>query len=363
MRRIKSYIFLIVTLLISSNVTANVDLDDIRMPDGFSIEIFAEVPAARSLAAGPDGIVFVSTRVASSVYAIVPIPGGQRRVVEIANDLSTPNGIAWFEGDLYVAEISRILVYRDIVARLADPPEPEVLDVELPSNRSHGWRYIAFGPDGKLYITLGAPCNICDEDGFMRMDRMNPDGSERETIAYGVRNSVGYAFHPETGNVWFTDNGRDRLGDNLPPDELNHLSEVGLHFGYPYCHGGDVPDPEYGDQRQCSEFEPPAQKLGPHVAPLGLAFYTGDMFPDTYRGHIFVAEHGSWNRSRKIGYRVTLVRLAGSEAQSYEIFADGWLDGETALGRPVDVLQIDDGSLLVSDDLNGLVYRIIYEAN
>ena len=337
------------------------DLDDVRLPPGFSIEIYAEVNNARSLALGSNGVVFVGNRRSDSVYAIVPREGASNRVVEIADDLNMPNGIAYHDGDLYVAEISRVLVFRDIDKQLSKPPKPDVLDIELPSKTHHGWRYIGFGPDKKLYITIGAPCNVCDEDGFGRIIRMNPDGSDRETFALGIRNSVGLTWHPDTGDLWFTDNGRDMLGDDLPPDELNHAPSKGLHFGYPYCHGGDILDPEFGDGKNCNDYTSPAQKLGAHVASLGVKFYTGTMFPEEYRGQILIAEHGSWNRSKKTGYRISIVRMEDGQPASYDVFADGWVQGQETQGRPVDLLVLDDGSLLVSDDSNGLVYRISYK--
>ncbi|MEE4162898.1 MAG: PQQ-dependent sugar dehydrogenase [Woeseiaceae bacterium] len=333
-------------------------LDDIMLPPGFVIEHYADVPNARSLALGEQGTLFVSNRSGSSIYAVVPgdVPG----VIEIDSDLRTPNGVAFRDGDLYVAEIDRIYRYADIESRLDAPPEPERLDIELPAERHHGWRYIAFGPDGKLYVSIGAPCNVCDREGFAEIIRMNPDGSDRETFARGIRNSVGLAWHPETGELWFTDNGRDMLGDDIPACELNHAPRAGLHFGFPYCHAGDVRDPEFGGEAPCADFVPPAQRLGPHVAPLGLRFYTGTQFPDEYAGQIFIAEHGSWNRSEKIGYRITLVRLDGNRAVSYETFAEGWLEGGEVTGRPVDLQVMPDGSLLVSDDLAGKLYRIRY---
>lgn len=356
------YRFLLaLSCLLSLPAAADVDIDDIRLPPGFSIEVYAEVPNARSLALGKDGVVFVSNRRADSVYAVVPGPGGRNRVIEIDDDLSTPNGIAYRDGDLYVAEIARVLVYRAIDGRLDNPPAPEVLNIELPSRSHHGWRYIGFGPDGKLYISIGAPCNVCDEDGFAEIIRLNVDGSERETVARGVRNSVGFTWHPDTGELWFTDNGRDMMGDDIPACELNRVRETGLHFGFPYCHAGDIRDPKFGGDGNCSDFEPPVRKLGPHVAPLGLVFYTGDMFPEAYRGQVLIAEHGSWNRSKKIGYRVTLVRLDGDAAPTYETFADGWLDGQETRGRPVDLLVMPDGSLLVSDDYDDKLYRISFE--
>ena len=334
-------------------------LDDIEVPPGFAIEEYAKVPRARSLALGDNGTVFVSTRRSGRVYAVIG-EGDQRRTIELLDGLRQPNGIAFHEGDLYVAEVDRVTRYRDIEANLFAVPDAEVLDIDLPSESSHGWRYIGFGPDDRLYITIGAPCNICDEDGFARIVSMNPDGSDRETYASGVRNSVGLTWHPDSGDLWFTDNGRDMLGDDLPPDELNHASENGQHFGYPYCHGGFLPDPGFGKGRTCRDYREPAQNLGAHVAPLGLKFYTGEMFPEKYRGQIFIAEHGSWNRSKKAGYRITLVRLENGKAVSYEPFAQGWLDGQSISGRPVDLLVLADGSMLVSDDNAGLIYRISY---
>ena len=336
-------------------------LPDISLPPGFTIEVFADVPKARSLVLGDNGTVFVSNRRGSSIYAVVPSDDGQREVLEIVSGLDTPNGIAYFEGDLYVAEIDRVFRFADVERNLRNMPDAELLDIDLPSESHHGWRYIGFGPDDLLYISIGAPCNVCERDGFARIDRMNPDGSGREVFATGIRNSVGFTWQPGTDDLWFTDNGRDMLGDDLPPDELNRAPTAGLHFGFPYCHGGDVLDPEYGAGRSCTEFEPPAQQLGPHVASLGVKFYTGTEFPEEYQGQIFIAEHGSWNRSKKIGYRVSLVRLADNQVVSYEAFAEGWLQGESVSGRPVDLLVLGDGSMLVSDDHAGKIYRIRYE--
>jgi len=274
--------------------------------------------------------------------------------------MSTPNGIAFRDGDLYIAEIDRVIRYADVEDNLENIPDGEVLDIELPSERRHGWRYIGFGPDDKLYISIGAPCNICDEFGYARIIRMNPDGTGRETFASGIRNSVGFTWHPETGERWFTDNGRDMLGDDIPACELNRAPRQGLHFGYPYCHAGEILDPKFGEGGDCGNYTPPAQKLGPHVAPLGVKFYTGEQFPPEYRNQVFIAEHGSWNRSKKIGYRISLVRLEGNRAISYEPFAEGWLQGQQVSGRPVDLIVRDDGSMLVSDDFSGKIYRIRY---
>ena len=348
-------------LCVTSSVLAS--LDDVQLPPGFAIEEYADVPKARSLALGDRGTLFVSNRKGRSVYAVVEENDGTTRTIELLQDMNTPNGIAFHDGDLYVAEIDRVYRYANVEDRLEDMPQAEVLNIELPSDRHHGWRYIGFGPDGKLYISIGAPCNICDEFGYAQIIRVNTDGTGRETYASGVRNSVGFTWHPETEDLWFTDNGRDMLGDDIPPCELNHAPRQGLHFGYPYCHGGDILDPKFGKGRDCGNYRPPAQKLGPHVAPLGVKFYTGDMFPPEYRGQVFIAEHGSWNRSKKIGYRVSLVRLDGNDAVSYETFADGWLQGEQYAGRPVDLVVKQDGSLLVSDDHAGKIYRISYQVD
>ena len=355
-----SLVYRLVPLLLVLAPAVQAALDDIELPPGFVIEEYADVPKARSLAMGDRGTLFVSTRKARSVYAVVEKDDGSTRTIEILDGMSTPNGIAFFDGDLYVAEIDTVYRFADIEDHLDAVPQGEVLDIELPSDRHHGWRYIGFGPDGKLYISIGAPCNVCDKFGYAEIVRMNPDGSGRETYASGVRNSVGFTWHPETGELWFTDNGRDMMGDDIPPCELNRAPRQGLHFGFPYCHGGDIADPRFGEGRDCASYTPPARKLGPHVAPLGIRFYTGEMFPPEYRGQIFIAEHGSWNRSKKIGYRVMLARLDGNEVVAYEPFAQGWLRDEQYSGRPVDLIVDDDGSLLVSDDYAGKIYRIRY---
>lgn len=271
--------------------------------------------------------------------------------------------MAFKDGALYVAEQSRILRFDRIEANLATPPAA-VTVAPLPNDAHHGRKTIRFGPDGLLYVSIGAPCNVCDRDadGYGQIRRMPASGGSWEVVARGIRDSVGFDFHPVTGELWFTDNGRDWLGDDRPPDELNRVTEPGQHFGFPFCHGGNLVDPEFGlAQRPCSGFTPPVQELGPHVAALGMTFYTGAMFPDEYRNQVFIAEHGSWNRSQKIGYRVTVVRLDGQgRAVGYRPFAQGWLDHEAASGRPVDVQVAPDGALLVSDDQSGVIYRISY---
>ncbi len=355
------------TALVATN-NNETPLQSIRLPDGFEIELFAaDVPNARSLALGDANTLFVGTRNEGEVYAIPleadadgVLRAGERRT--LASGLNRPNGVAYRDGALYVAEVSRILRFDDIENRLEDP-QFDVIRDDYPSVRHHGWKYIAFGPDGKLYIPVGAPCNVCDQDGFAVITRMNPDGSEREVFAEGVRNTVGFTWHPDTGEMWFTDNGRDRMGDDMPPCELNHAPRAGMHFGFPHCHGGDIPDPDFSAGMACSEFTPPAQALGPHVAPLGLKFYTGTMFPASYHKQLFIAEHGSWNRSDPIGYRITLVRMVDGQAVSYETFADGWLQDGESWGRPVDLLLLPDGSMLVSDDKGGRIFRITYTAD
>lgn len=338
----------------------------IRLPEGFVIEKYADVPNARQMAWGARGTLFVGSRRDGRVHAVTDADGdGTGELVRVvASGLTMPSGVAFRDGSLYVAAVSRILRYDGIEDRLDDPPAPATVTDALPSDRHHGWKVLSFGPDGKLYAPVGAPCNVCPGEGlYAKIVRMEPDGSGLEVFAEGVRNSVGFAWHPETGDLWFTDNGRDMLGDDLPPCELNRAPAAGLHFGFPHCHGEDVPDPRFGGAAPCGAFEPPARELGPHVAPLGLAIHSGRGVPEEYRGAVFIAEHGSWNRSRKIGYRVTLVRLDGSGARAlgYETFAEGWLRGESAWGRPADVLEAPDGSLLVADDLAGAVYRIRYE--
>jgi glucose/arabinose dehydrogenase len=280
----------------------------------------------------------------------------------VAENLQMPSGVAFRDGSLYVAALNRILRYDDIESRLTDPPQPVVIRDNLPTETHHGWKFIGFGPDGLLYVPVGAPCNVCtqSDERFASILRMRPDGSNLEVYARGIRNSVGFDWDPESGELWFTDNGRDMLGDDRPPDELNRAPQAGMHFGFPYCHGDSIPDPEYSAQRSCDEFTAPEQALGPHVAAIGMRFYTGPMFPDEYRGQVFIAEHGSWNRSSKIGYRVTLVRIRNSRAVGYETFAEGWLRGQSAWGRPADVLVMHDGALLVSDDRSGAIYRISY---
>lgn len=345
---------------------SEIQLDKIKLPEGFKIELYAEVPRARSMALGPDGTVYVGARTGKTIHAVTDKNGDFKadEVIEIGGNFDMPNGVAFKDGDLYVAEVNRILKYPSIADHLSKPGEPEVVFDGYPSDKHHGWKYIAFGPDGYLYVPVGAPCNICDpeKDVYASITRLDVKSKKYEVFASGVRNSVGFTWEPGTNNLWFTDNGRDMLGDDIPPCELNMATEKGQHFGYPYCHAGVIKDPEFGDLHPCSDFQQPAQALGAHVAPLGLKFVGGNMFPDKYKGSIILAEHGSWNRSKKSGYKLSFLKIENSKVVSYEPFATGWLNDEeqSAFGRPVDVLQLKDGSMLVSDDYAGVIYRITY---
>lgn len=358
---------LMMLVLLASQIQASsVALEKLKLPPGFAIAIYADnVPNARGMTMGKNGTLFVGTRSKGNVYAVVDTDGDQHadKVYTIASGLEMPVGVAYRKGSLYVSAVDRILRFDDIEQRLANPPRPVVVTDRLPQETQHGWKYIAFGPDGKLYVPVGAPCNICEPDPnrYALIGRMNEDGSGYEIVARGIRNTVGFDWDPKSHDLWFTDNGRDWLGDDQPPDELNHAPKTGLNFGYPYCHGGTIADPEYGKKHACNEFTPPVVKLGPHVASLGMRFYTGKMFPAQYHNQIFIAEHGSWNRTEKIGYRVTLVTRDEQEQFRYSVFAEGWLQGQQAWGRPVDLLVMPDGALLVSDDMAGVIYRISYQ--
>lgn len=342
-------------------------LSTLNLPEGFEISVYAEVPNARSMALSESGTLYVGNRQEDKVYAVKDTDGdgtADKKYI-LAEGLNMPNGVALKDGDLYVAEVSRILKFADIENSL-ESPSYEVIYDEYPTDKHHGWKYIAFGPDGKLYVPVGAPCNICnnpDKPVYASITRMDPDGTNMEVYAHGVRNTVGFTWHPETQDLYFTDNGRDMLGDDIPPCELNVVTEKGQHFGYPFCHGGTIKDPEFGDMRSCDEFKKPYRNLGPHVAPLGLKFYTANQFPEKYHNQIFIAEHGSWNRSKKIGYRIQMVSNTDEGEPTYETFINGWLDHEKqeAWGRPVDVLLNDAGDMLISDDLKGVIYKVSYK--
>lgn len=353
-----------------SNAKAEVKLDQIKLQPGFKIEVWAgDVPNARSMAISDDGIVFVGNRQDKNVYALVDENGDGKADTKyiLAEGLKMPNGVAFKDGDLYVAEVSRILRFKDIENNL-NTPSYEVVYDQYPTKTHHGWKFIAFGPDGMLYVPVGAPCNICesDEEIFASITRLNVNtpGSKPEIVAHGVRNTVGFDWHPETKELWFTDNGRDMLGDDTPDCELNRVTADGQHFGYPYWHAGTVKDPDFGSKgKEASAYVAPVAKLGAHVAPLGMRFYEGTMFPSSFKNQIIIAKHGSWNRSKKVGYEVTLAKLDDSgNVSDLEVFASGWLDeaSQEAWGRPVDVQELPDGSLLISDDMAGCIYRVSY---
>ena len=343
-------------------------VDKLKVPTGFKVEVWADgIPEARSLALGDKGTVFVSNRLAKDVYAVVD-KGGTREVKTILKGLNAPNGIVFSKGTLYVAERDRITRYDGIENSLDNPPAGKVvIDGLDPQNQpGHFWKYLALGPDGKLYYNVGAPGNIVMPGYFQAsISRVDPKTGIVETYVQGVRNSVGFDWHPQTKQLWFTNHGRDWVSDDMPNDTLHRVSHKGMNFGYPFCHQGDTLDPEFGKGRSCKEFDPPALKLGAHVAPLGMRFYTGKMFPAEYRNNIFIARHGSWNRSTKQGYDIYRVVLnENGKVIKSEPFLTGFLTDEKAdppmWGRPVDLLQLKDGSLLFSDDYNGILYRISY---
>lgn len=352
--------------LTKTNYKGDLPLEKLKLPAGFGIEVYAEdVENARSMALSPTGTLFVGTRSAGNVYALQDTDedGLIDKKYTLLTKGNMPNGVAYKDGDLYIAEVDRVLMFEDIESKLDNPGKPIVITDSYPSETHHGWKYIAIGPDGKLYIPVGAPCNICDHEDeiFNTITRIDMDGSNREIVADGVRNSVGFDWHPDTDELWFTDNGRDWLGDEEPECELNVLTEAGSHFGYPYCHQGDILDPEFGEGKSCADYQAPYAKMGPHTAPLGCQFYTASNFPESYSKQIFVCRHGSWNRKEKIGYDVVWVDTElGGEPQP---FITGWLDAnaDEVWGRPVDIELMPDGSMLISDDYANVIYRVYYE--
>jgi glucose/arabinose dehydrogenase len=331
------------------------------------MEVFArEVPNARQMALGAGGTLFVGSREhARQVYAVVDKDHDWKadKVFVVAKDLDLPSGVAFQRGALYIAANFQLLRLDDIEQHLSRPPQPLTLLDDLPRERYHGWRYLKFGPDELLYMPIGIPCDACVRGPpFGQLLRMNADGHNRETYAYGLRSVQGLAWYPQTQELWFSDNGRNLLGDDLPPDEINRITKPGLDFGAPYCHAGSIPDPELGSPASCDGFVPPAAKLPAHVSPLGIAFYSGDQFPEPYHDRLFIAEHGSWDSSIPVGYRISTLTLDDDgKPHSYEVFAEGWLNADGSFwGRPTDLLVVPDGSLLVSDDEAGVVYRISY---
>ncbi len=359
----KTLLLLFLTLSSCAQQDMQELLEQINLPEGYKIELYAQgVINARMMCRGDNGTIFVGSRREGSVYALRD--NDQDFVAEsvqnVACDLYMPNGVAFRDGNLYVAEVNKVWRYDNIEKALPEIPEPVLITDKLPSDGHHGWKFIRFGPDGKLYVPIGAPCNIClkEEPVYASICRMNPDGSDFEVYAHGVRNTVGFDWHPSTGELYFGDNGRDWMGDDMPPCELNRATKIGQHFGYPWCHGGKYLDDEITG-RACDEFTAPAQNLGAHVAPVGMRFYTGTMLPKETHNQIILCEHGSWNREQKVGYRLVLLSLNNKgEVVSYKPFIDGWLQNENSIGRPADIEVLPDGSLLISDDLNGVIYRV-----
>jgi glucose/arabinose dehydrogenase len=353
---------------VTGKASKDLPVDKLKVPAGFKVEVWAEgMPGARSMALGGKGTVFVGTRQLKDVYAVRTV-GGKREPKVLLTGLDTPNGVVFNKGTLYIAERYRITRYDGIEGQLDNPPQAKVVVDGLDPDKQagHFWKFLAMGPDGKLYYNVGAPGNIVMPGYFQAtVSRVNPKTGVIETVASGVRNSVGMDFHPQTKQLWFTNHARDWLSDELPNDTLHRVSRKGMHFGYPFCHQGDTPDPQFGKSRSCKEFDPPALKLGAHIAPIGMRFYTGKMFPAEYQNNIFIAMRGSWNRTVKQGYNVMRVVVDDKgTVTKYEPFLTGFLvDGRADppfWGRPNDVLVMRDGSLLVSDDHNGIIYRISY---
>jgi glucose/arabinose dehydrogenase len=337
-------------------------LAKIKVPAGFKVEVYvAEILDARGMRMGDKGTLFVSSNfVAGKIYAVVD-KGGKREVKTIAEKLMLPNGIEFHKGSLYVATPKAITRYDDIENTLDKPKDPVLVYDKLPGVVPHGWKFIKIGPDGKLYLPVGAPCNICDpSDKYLQIFRINLDGTGLESVVKGMRNTVGFDWHPRTKELWFGDNQRDWLSEDMPNDELNRVTKAGQHFGFPYCHQGDFNDPEYGWGKSCKDYVRPALLLGPHAAPLGMRFYTGKMFPAKYHNAIFLARHGPWNRTLKYAADVVAVFIDEKGNAKMEPFLTGLVENNGYLGRPADVLVLKDGSLLVSDDHNGAIYRVSY---
>lgn len=357
-------------LIFKTNYGGNLPIQNLKLPDGFKVDVYAEgIVNARSMCLSPSGTLYVSTRNEGNVYALKDLNNDFKidTVITILKGLTLPNGVAYRNGDLYIAEVNRILLINDIDSKFSPDLEFKVINDSYPDKKHHGWKYIAFGPDDKLYVPVGAPCNICESDDeiFNTITRMNPDGSGKEIVQSGVRNSVGFDWHPVTKELYFTDNGRDWMDDETPNCELNFAPQDGMHFGFPYCHEGEILDPKFGEGKNCADYTPPVIKMGPHVAPLGIDFYEGNMFPKEYKNQAFVALHGSWNREKKNGYEIVLVNFENNKAVSKTTFISGWLDKSTdeVWGRPVDIEELPDGSILISDDYADAIYRVYYDPN
>lgn len=350
-----------------AQTTSELPLEKLKLPEGFSISVFAsDVTGARSMCLSPANTLFVGNKDSDKVYALRDEDGdfvAEKKYIIYTSD-NMPNGVAFKDGHLYVAEVNRILRFKDIESKLANPGKPEVIYDKYPTEKHHGWKFIAFGPDGLLYVPVGAPCNICkSDDPYAALTRMDTEGKKMEVVQRGIRNTVGFTWHPQTKDLWFTDNGRDMMGDDMPNCELNRAETDGLHFGYPYCHEGDLPDPEFGKKADCNKYRKPVAKMGAHTAPLGIRYVQSSQFPSTHQNAFFIARHGSWNRTVKSGYDVQMVKTDTlGQLVSMEPFISGWLsdDKQDVWGRPVDVQTYSDGSLLISDDFANCIYRVSY---
>ncbi|MBV1910469.1 MAG: PQQ-dependent sugar dehydrogenase [Kangiellaceae bacterium] len=357
----------ILTAIFTANLSAEIKLEQLILPKGFKIDFYAtDVENARQLALSTSGIVYAGSRRAGNVYALKDSDkdGKADKKWIIAEGLNLPSGIAWKDGNLYVAEVDKILVFKNIDNQL-DKPKSEVLFSGLPSDRHHGWKYIDFSPQGDLIIPVGAPCNVCEAPTELHARILSLDIKTKKLteLAQGVRNTVGFDFHPTTGELWFSDNGRDMMGDDIPACEINRITQKGQHFGFPYVHAGEVKDPEFGKQANINDYVKPELNLGAHVAPLGIHFYQGKMLPTQYHNQLLVAEHGSWNRSKKSGYKVAVATInKESKVTGYQDLITGFMKDETTFGRPVSIIEMPDGSLLISDDYAHVIYRVSYSS-
>ena len=364
-RLILPHVFSLLLLVPCFARSQDLPLEALRLPPGFQISVFAELTNPRQLALSESGIVYAGSFRAGNLYGVIDAnsDGSADKVVTIDRDLTLPTGIAIQDGDLYVGAVDKLLVYQNIDQTFESSPEPFVLYDELPEETHHGWKYLGFSPEDHLFFNVGAPCNVCEKENpwfatIMSLD-LDREPLKPEIFASGVRNTAGFSWHPGTGELWFTDNGRDLLGDDTPSCELNRAPKAGLHFGFPYIHASSVIDPEFG--APLFPVEPPVVELGPHVAPLAMKFYTGTMFPERYRGEIFIAEHGSWNRTPEAGHTGYNITMVNPETGATTILIDGWLKNNVAWGRPTDILEMPDGSLLIADDHANVIYRLTYE--
>jgi glucose/arabinose dehydrogenase len=350
---------------VTETLPSEIPVEKLKAPPGFKVELWATgLPGGRAMALSDDGRkVYVGTRAIGRVYEVTDA-GDKRTVRTVVDKLTQPAGVAYKDGALYVFAIDKVLKYDGIAGNPSAQAQDLTAKFELPQQQHHNWKYVAFGPDGKLYVPFGAPCNICEpSQEYAQIRRYNADGSGMEVVARGVRNTQGFAWHPTTGEMWFTDHGRDWMGDDTPEDELNRLPRAGLNFGFPYCHAGGIPDQDFKKANACDNVTLPVRTMGPHAAVMGVHFYTGNMFPAEYRNAMLVARKGSWNRTKKFGYDVVMVRPdADGRNASITPFMTGFLDSNTDAfsGRPTYFLQMPDGSLLVSDEQLGAIYRISY---